>query len=32
MENRLWPMRELLGDMLLAANKAGLASMLNPTA
>jgi hypothetical protein len=25
MENRLWPMRELLGDMLLAANKAGLA-------
>jgi hypothetical protein len=25
MENRLWPMRELLGDMLLAANKADLA-------
>jgi hypothetical protein len=25
MENRLWPMRELLGDMLLAANKPALA-------
>jgi tetratricopeptide (TPR) repeat protein len=25
MENRLWPMRELLGDMLLAANEPGLA-------
>ena len=25
MENRLWPMRELLGDMLLAANAPGLA-------
>ena len=25
MENRLWPMRELLGDLLLAANEPGLA-------
>ena len=25
MENRLWPMRELLGDMLLAANQPSLA-------
>lgn len=25
MENRLWPMREILGDMLLAANKPALA-------
>ena len=27
MENRLWPMREILGDMLLAANKPALALM-----
>ena len=25
MENRLWPMRELLGDLLLEANEPGLA-------